>query len=214
MDGTIVDTYEGVSRSLQPAFERYGIKTEGMDYYNFIGPPLRFSLPKYAGVPKEHLEEVIDVFHQRYQTVGVFECSLFPGVREAFIALRDAGYIQMIASSKPEEQCKGILEKFKLADLLDDVVGASFDGRIDTKMEVLNEAFRRIGEADPQFHKDEVVLIGDTKYDADGAAQAGIDCIGVAYGFGGRKELAEHGAKVIFDDLDALTKEFLNWHCS
>ncbi|MCC8065800.1 MAG: HAD hydrolase-like protein [Lachnospiraceae bacterium] len=214
MDGTIVDTYEGVSRSLKPALERYGINTEKMDYYNFIGPPLRVSLPKYAGVPKEHLEEVIDVFHERYQTIGVYECSLFPGVREAFIALHDAGYIQMIASSKPEEQCKGILKKFELADLLDDVVGASLDGRIDTKMEVLEEAFRRIGEADPQFRKDEVVLIGDTKYDADGAVEAGIDCIGVAYGFGGKEELKEHGAAVIFDDLDALTEEFLNLHCS
>lgn len=61
------------------------------------------------------------------------------------------------------------------------------DGRIDSKIQVLQETFRRLGD---HFCREDAVLIGDTKYDADGAAQAGIDCIGVSYGFGTRRDEA------------------------
>ena len=50
----------------------------------------------------------------------------------------------------------------------------------------------------------EVVLIGDTKYDAVGAAKAGIDCVGVTYGFGTREELYEAGAVAVFDTLEEV----------
>ena len=45
----------------------------------------------------------------------------------------------------------------------DEIVGASEDGRIDSKAEVLAEAFRRMRERDPEFSAEDVVLIGDTR---------------------------------------------------
>ena len=84
------------------------------------------------------------------------------------------------------------------------MVGASEDGRIDSKAEVLAEAFRRLREADPSFSPEDAVLIGDTRFDAEGAAQAGMDCIGVSYGFGTREELLEHGALKVCDSLEEL----------
>ena len=59
--------------------------------------------------------------------------------------------------------------------------------------------------------RSEVVLIGDTKYDAVGAKKAGIDCIGVTYGFGTREELYQAGAVAVFDTLrevEAYLDEF------
>ncbi len=208
MDGTISNTYEGVSRSLMPAFEQYGIEWEG-DYSCFIGPPMRESLPQYAGVPADLVEDVIAKFRERYNPIGVYECALFPGVPEALEAFKNAGAVQAVASSKPEERCREILQRFELTELFDDVVGASMDGRIDTKLEVLEEAFRRFRERDPRFAKEDCVLIGDTKYDADGAREAGIDCIGVGYGFGTTEELLEHGAGRVYESLAALTEELL-----
>ena len=52
--------------------------------------------------------------------------------------------------------------------------------------------------------RSEVVLIGDTKYDAIGAVKAGIDCIGVTYGFGTREELLTAGAAAVFDTLEEV----------
>ncbi|MCD7981092.1 MAG: HAD hydrolase-like protein [Clostridiales bacterium] len=205
LDGTIINSYEGVSKCVQYALEYYGIYLEGEDILRrFIGPPLRESFPKYAHLPEEHVEAAVVRYRERYNPIGVYECALFPDVRETLQTLRYAGFIQALSSSKPEVRCRDILEKFGLTGYLDEVVGASMDGRIDTKIQVLHETFRRLGS---DFRKEDAVLIGDTKYDADGAAQAGIDCIGVSYGFGTREELLEHGVIAVYDSLPALASD-------
>ena len=47
--------------------------------------------------------------------------------------------------------------------MFDEVVGATFDGRIDTKEEVLNEVMRRWSD----IPRDEMCLIGDTMFDIE-----------------------------------------------
>ncbi len=208
MDGTLVNTYEGVSKCVQHALDHYGIDLRGTDYSCFIGPPLRYSFPKYAGVPEERVEEAVAIYRERYNTVGVYECELFPDVKETLLAFKAAGFTQALASSKPEDRCKNIIDKFGLTGILNHVVGASWDGKIDSKIQVLNETFRRLAEEDLSFKKKDAVLIGDTKYDADGALEAGIDCIGVSYGFGTREELLERGVVKIYDSLKELAADF------
>ncbi|MCD7923048.1 MAG: HAD hydrolase-like protein [Clostridiales bacterium] len=205
LDGTIINSYEGVSRCVQYALEYYGIHLEGEENLRrFIGPPLRESFPKYAHLPEAYVEAAVARYRERYNPIGVYECELFPDVREAMEMLREGGFIQALSSSKPEARCRDILEKFGLTGYLDEVVGASMDGRIDSKIQVLQETFRRLGK---HFRKEDAVLIGDTKYDADGAAQAGIDCIGVSYGFGSREELLEHGVTAVYDSLPELVSD-------
>lgn len=210
LDGTIINSYEGVSKCIQYALEPYGIRMEGEEALRkFIGPPLREAMPKYAGVPEEYLEEAVARYRERYIPIGVFECELFPGVKETMEIFKEAGLLQVLSSSKPEAQCRRILDKFGLTELMDEIVGASPDGKIDSKIQVLNEAFRRMEAADPAFSKEDVVLLGDTFYDAQGAKAAGIDCIGVSYGFGTRQELLEHGAIAVYDDLETLREDIV-----
>lgn len=210
LDGTLLDTYEGVSNCVRYALDYYGIHIEDRETLRkFIGPPLRESFPKLAHLPQEYVEEAIVRYRERYHPVGVFECRPFDGVAETVEAFRRAGEIQVVSSSKPENMCRKILGKFRMDQWFDEIVGASEDGRIDSKAEVLAEAFRRMRERDPEFSAEDVVLIGDTLFDADGAAQMGIDCLGVSYGFGTRNELLEHGAICVFDSLKELKNAIL-----
>ena len=87
-----------------------------------------------------------------------------------------------------------------MTEAFDVIVGASLDGKIDTKREVLEEAFHRLTDAERR----EVVLIGDTKYDAIGAREMEIDCIGITYGFGSREELKENQAIAVFDTIEEV----------
>lgn len=209
LDGTIADTFEGVSNCVRYAVEGYGIEIAREDMRKFIGPPLRYSFPKYCGLTAEQTEEAIRRYRERYVPVGVYECEMFPGVREVIEKFRCAGFIQVLTSSKPEEQCKNVLEKFGILELFDEIVGARPDGKIDSKIQVLNEAFRRMKERKPDFDRAKVVLIGDTRYDAEGACQAGIDCLGVTYGFGTAQELLENGALAVYPDLAGLLEAIL-----
>ena len=209
MDGTIANTYEGVSNCIKYALEPYGFMIAEKDIVKFIGPPLRQAFPKHCGLSPEQTEEAVKKFRERYIPIGVYECEMFPGVKETLERFHDAGYIQVLTSSKPEGQCHNILKKFGILELFDEVVGASLDGKIDTKIQVLNEAFRRMEVKGEDFDKSKVVLIGDTHYDAVGAQMAGIDCIGVSYGFGTEEELMENGALAVYPNLEELLKAIL-----
>lgn len=204
LDGTIANTYEGISNCLRYALEPYQICLGSeAEVRKFIGPPFRYSFPKYCGLNPEQTEEAIRRYRERYIPVGVYECELFPGVRETMEKFRADGCIQVLTSSKPEAQCRQVLEKFALSDLFNEVTGASPDGKIDTKLEVLQEAFRRIRQKN-DCQKNQVILIGDTQYDADGAKATGIDCIGVTYGFGTKEELLAHGVVDACQNLEEV----------
>ena len=74
------------------------------------------------------------------------------------------------------------------------------DAKIDTKAEVLKLCFRRA----PWHLKEETILIGDTKFDVDGANEVGVDCVGITWGSGTSDELLEHGAVEVFDYPDEV----------
>ena len=139
-------------------------------------------------------------YRERYNTTGIFECKLYPGVEKCIRTLKEQGYRIGMASSKPEESCKRILDHFGILELFDDVVGATFDGRIDKKEEVLNEVMRRWSDVP----KDEMCLIGDTMFDVEGANQVGIRTVAVTFGFGNVQEMVEAGAVAICEDMAKL----------
>lgn len=201
LDGTLIDSFEGIAKSAQYALRRFGINEENLENLRpFVGPPLVESFQKWYGLSKEQAIEATDIYRERYRPIGILECSLYPGVEECIRTLKAESYQIGMASSKPEEFCRRILEHFGLLDLFDDVVGATFDRRIDTKEEVLNEVLRRWSD----IPKDQMCLIGDTMFDLVGAKKIGIDCIAVSYGFGDAKEMLQNGAVAICDRMADL----------
>ncbi len=201
LDGTLIDSSEGITKSTQYALAHYGIIENDLSkFYKFIGPPLVASFKKYYDFSEEQAVEAVAVYRERYNKIGLFECSLYPGVRECIEKLKAQGYLIGMASSKPEVSCRRILEHFGILELFDDVVGATFDGRIDTKEEVLNEVMRRWSDVP----KDEMCLIGDTMFDVEGANQVGIRTVAVTFGFGNVQEMVEAGAVAVCDDMEKL----------
>ena len=209
LDGTIANTYEGISKCIRYALEPFGVQVKEEDMLKFIGPPLRCSFPEYCGLDRAQTEAAVARYRERYMPIGVYECEMFPGVKEAIERFCQAGCVQILTSSKPEPQCLEILKKFGILKYFDEVVGASLDGKIDTKDQVLTEALRRLAAKDKDLQKDQVVLIGDTRYDAQGAVRIGIDCVGISYGFGTGEELLADGAVCVYPDLKTLQDALL-----
>ena len=201
MDGTIINSYPGVIESALYALNHFGITEKDPEVLRrFIGPPLRVTFGEVYHMDEMQIEQAVAKYRENYDGRAMFKCEVYPGVAQAMEKFKSAGFQQIIASSKPETMCRLILDRFGLIEKMDDVVGASLDGRIDSKQQVLEEAFRRLGNPD----KREVVLIGDTRYDVIGANSVGIDCIGITYGFGTREELIEHGVCKVFDTIEEV----------
>ena len=194
LDGTLIDSSEGITKSAQYALSHFGIdEPDRNSLFFFIGPPLINTFMEHYGFTKERALEAVKKYRERYNKIGIFECSLFPGAKECIEALKAAGYRIGLASSKPEKSCERILEHFGILDMFDEVVGATFDGRIDTKEEVLNEVMRRWSD----IPRDEMCLIGDTMFDIEGANRVDVPSIAVSFGFGDVNEMVSAGAKVI-----------------
>lgn len=176
LDGTLIDSYEGIARGIDKVVEKFKVELPREVYKYFIGPPLTESFSKY--LPDLDMIEVLKVFRRYYLSVGVFEYSLYDGVKEMLCALKSQGYKLYVATSKREDTAIAILEHSDILGCFERVFGAGFENRKE-KFEVLEYAF-----ADSDLVKSESVLIGDTMYDVDGARIVGIDSIAIAYGFG------------------------------
>lgn len=201
LDGTLINSEEGITKSVSYALAYYGIKEDNLENLKcFIGPPLEVMFQEKYQFDEEKSKEATEKFRERYKVKGILECALYDGVKDALKRLKEDGYRIALASSKPEELCRRILKMFEITDYFDEIVGSTYDGRINSKDEVLEELKRRMTD----IPKDEMCLVGDTKYDVCGAKKFGIECVAVSYGFGEREELTQMGAVCVCDDLEEV----------
>lgn len=203
LDGTLVDSSIGITRSVQYALKHYGIEEQDKGKLRlFIGPPLVDSFQKYYGFSEEQAKEAVLKYRERYTTKGILECRLYPGVENCIRILKGQGYLVCLASSKPETFCKRILGNCGILELFDEVVGATLDGSRNSKEQVLDEVFKRWS----RIQKESVCLVGDTVYDARGAKNAGISFVAVTFGFGDLEEIKEAGVDAVCQHMDELPK--------
>ena len=197
LDGTLVDSAPGIITGLKIALEKYGYDIP--DYATLrkcVGPPFTYSFPNYLHIRDEDFDGVIEAYRHYYDKEnGCLNAAVFEGMEEILQALVKRGYCLFVCTSKPEPTARKVLERLGIDKYFTDICGATFDASIDTKAQVIDLCFRRA----PWHKKEETVLIGDTKFDVDGAKTAGIDCIGVSWGFGFREDMLEHGALEVFD---------------
>ena len=198
LDGTLSNSKEGITKCVQFALDSFGIHEKNLDSLEvFIGPPLIDSFMKYYGFSEQKAKEATTKYRERYSVTGIYESSMYKGVKECLKVLKEQGYFISLASSKPEHYCRIILDYFGISELFDDVVGATTDGKIHNKEQVLEEFFSRWKDV----KKENCCLIGDTVFDVDGANYVGIPCVGVSYGFGKSEDLINAGARFVVDDI-------------
>lgn len=200
-DGTVFDTVEGITRSIQYALRKHG-REEPLDRLRcFAGPPLVDKFMEVFGVSQAEAEQLVLDFRERYVPVGVYESAPFPGIGELLQSLRQAGLTLGIATSKPQNMAELLLEQSGLMAAFDVVTGSSPSLNNEKKWQIVERALALCG-AD----KSDAVLVGDTKYDVLGAAQAGIPCIGVRWGYAAPGELEAAGAARIVETMDELLR--------
>lgn len=203
-DGTLFDTVEGITRSVQYAVNKLGLNPELESLRCFAGPPLVDMFMEHFGFDPETAVQAVADFRERYKPIGLYECRVFPGVRELLMHLKKAGYRIGVATSKPQVLAAELLEREGMLPLFDVLVGSSPDRNNDSKAEVVRRAMDALGVTAAQ-----TVLIGDTKYDVAGARQCAVPCIGVGWGYAAEGELEAAGAACIVPDVPALEKLLL-----
>lgn len=205
LDGTLTDPKEGITRCFQYALEAYGIHEEDLDALAWvIGPPLADSFMEGYGFPREKALEAVEKYRERYAPLGWKENVPYPGMKEALAELKEAGLVLAVATSKPEDMAVRILEHFGLAEYFAVIGGATRDLSRVNKVDVLEYVLERLGNPG----RGECLMVGDRKFDVEGAKKAGFACLGVLYGYGSEEELREAGAAAL-----AATVEEMKEYC-
>lgn len=208
LDGTLTDPREGITKSVQ-----YGLKCIGIDEPDlkkleiFIGPPLLDSYMGMYGLDEETARKAIAFYRERFAPIGIFENALFPEVPKMLESLKDKGIHLAVASSKPQTFVHQILKHFEIEEYFEVIVGSELDGRRTAKEEVVEEALRLLGVLDmPDGQRFEsCAMIGDRKFDIQGAKAFGLTGVGVRFGFAPEGELEAEGADYIADTIEELT---------
>lgn len=205
LDGTLVDSGVGITRGVQYALKHFGIEVEDRrQLYPFIGPPLLDSFMDFFNLNETQAQGAIDYYREYYGATGLFENTVYPGIKTVLDQLKSQGKMIALATSKPEVFAERILAHYQLTDYFDYIGGATFDGVRSHKLDVIRYVLQALGNPP----SDQVVMVGDRKFDVLSGNQLNLTTVGVLYGYGSQAELQAAKADYIIKQPTELLQIF------
>ncbi len=179
LDGTLLDTSEGIIKCHQYAHEYMGKQPPSESQLRkVIGAPLLDSYLYDFKFSLNDAKTAVEAYRNRYNEKGVLEADIYKGIEDLLKTLSSEGYILMVATLKKEEFAKQMLKNFSISKYFTQIFGVDEKDK-KKKIDLLNQCIEA-----SSVDKKEVVLVGDSEYDLEGASACKIDFIGVSYGFG------------------------------
>lgn len=206
MDGTILDTLDDLTDTLNMSLAEVGMPVRTKDEVrsfvgNGVGKLLERAVPK--GTSDEKSAELAEAFRKNYAVHCADKTKPYDGVPEAIAALRAAGMKTAVVSNKVDFAVQALAEDY-FAGLFDIAVGEREGVRRKPAPDSVNEILRAL-----DVPREAAVYVGDSDVDADTARNAGVDFVGVGWGFRPREVLAAHGAEIIVDSAAQLLAQIL-----
>ncbi|KPG68610.1 hydrolase [Enterococcus sp. RIT-PI-f] len=200
LDGTIIDSSEGIFSSIQYAMEKMNRAFLDLAQLRaFVGPPLYASFLN-LGFTDTEAKTAVDYYRENYRQKGMFQVTPYEGIAEVLATLSEA-HALYIATSKPEVFAKEILAYLDYTKYFNGIYGADMENKRGTKGAVIAYALEAIHSTVDQ----KTVMVGDRSHDIQGAKENQLAAIGVLYGFGDRQELVAAGAcAIVQQPIDLL----------
>ena len=189
LDGTLIDSAVGITRCVAHALAQldHPVPPEA-ELRRWIGPPLRTSFAPLL-VDPELVERAVSHYRERFESHGWKEHQVFAGIGETLDTMHASGHRLAVVTAKNEPHARKILAHLPFGHYFEDIIGATPDGMLSHKPELIAEALRRLS-VDPA----DCWMIGDRHMDIEGARHHAMRSIGVLWGFGGEAELRNAGA--------------------
>jgi phosphoglycolate phosphatase len=192
LDGTLVDSTPGIWASIRFAATGLGLPepTPGQ-LRAMVGPPLEEGFAGAFGLTGDDVDRAVAAYRAHYTAGAMFDADVYPAIPELLAGLRADGATLAVATSKPEPFAVQILAHVGLLPEFASVHGATLDGAVRHKDQVVGAALA----AHPDGERP--VLVGDRSHDVLGARAHGLPCIGAGWGPGLPGELAAAGAAAV-----------------
>jgi phosphoglycolate phosphatase len=192
LDGTLVDSSPGIHAAVRYAAAALGrSEPTAPQLRGMVGPPLQDGFALVLGVPVAEVPRAVAAYREHYAAGALLQATVHDGVPDLLAALRAAGATLAVATSKPEPFAVRLLEHTGLLPAFASVHGATMDGLVRHKDQVVAAALAAHPDGrDP-------VLVGDRSHDVLGAAAHGLPCIGAGWGPAEDGELETAGAVAV-----------------
>ena len=196
LDGTLIDSAVGITRCVAYSLERMGHPgLDDAELRRWIGPALRVSYGGLFDTPAD-IERAVELYRERFEIEGWREHTLYEGIGEVVETAHAAGWRLAVVTAKNEPHARKIVDTLPFGGRFRDIVGATPDGRLSHKPELIAEALARFG-IDADRAAIDCTMIGDRHMDIEGAVHHRMRGIGVLWGFGDEAELRDAGAHAL-----------------
>ena len=187
LDGTLVDSLPGIAASIEYAVRSVGYQPNVADWRPFVGPPLdRMIGDALPDLPTRLLPDVAAAFRKHYDTDGLLQTRLFPGVVETLESLQRRGCGVYVVTNKREQPAASILSRLGLSRFMSGLSAANGGGGLG-KVD-------RTAELVARQSLDHVVFVGDGLDDLAAADRVKATFYLAAWGYGATHVLAERPA--------------------
>lgn len=197
LDGTISDSREGILNGIRYSAKELNLQPE-LDIptlEKFIGPPLHHSYEAKFNLTEAEAAHAVSVFRQYYERQGWSENTVIKNIPETLAALKAQGYNLYVATSKPTVYAKKIIKHFGLDNYFIEIAGSNLDNSRSDKAEII----QHLVDAH-QLKSEETLMIGDTKFDIQGAQKHNTCVVAITSGTDTRAELQQYQPDLIIDD--------------
>lgn len=200
LDGTLLDTSGGIIHCYNTVAERFGYPMRPHDQFRgIIGGALPDNFKKYFGAKQEEVRDAVELYREEYARNGRHIAAHYPGMAELLRRLKELGIKTAVATLKREDFAVQMMGEFGLAPYLDLIYGMD-EADTRTKTSIIENCIYALG-----VEKRRVVMVGDSTGDLRGAEAAGVDFIGVTYGWGfDQDDQREDNEHVYVDTVCAL----------
>lgn len=189
LDGTLTDSKPGILASLRKALDLHHIEY-ALPLDRFIGPPVEEWAQELMpqGTEEQRLALARD-YRGFYDREGWKNNSVFAGVREMLLQLRQEGFPLYVCTSKQQHFAARILDLFELSPLFTAIYGDKAEFASHSKVDLLARLL-----AESSLHGDSAWMIGDRIYDIEAAHANHLRCLAAGWGYGPAEECAQADA--------------------
>jgi phosphoglycolate phosphatase len=198
LDGTLIDSELGITACIRHALTKLDVPTPA-DLREWIGPPLWQSFAPLLDHDATRVEAAVHYYHERFAELGWREYAIYPGIADTIAGLQAAGHQLAVVTSKPHRHAQPIIDALPFGDHFEKLYGPHPSSPHSEKASMIAEALVDFG-ASPK----DTMMVGDRRYDIEGAVANGVTGIGVLWGFGSREELEEAGAHAVIEHPERL----------
>jgi HAD superfamily hydrolase (TIGR01549 family) len=195
LDGTLVDANYHHALAWYRAFRAHGIVLPVWRLHRHIGMGGDQFVRAVAGDDvEERLGDELREEHSSQFRPLRDECEPLEGARDLVAALNDSGLVVVLASSSGEDDLEFFLDRLGVRELVDGWTSKDDVERSKPNPEVVRAAMEKAGT-------EKAVMLGDSRWDVESAANAGVPTVAVITGGWSEQELRDHGAVAVYDSL-------------